>query len=804
MYQTVGHQVIPAYAEATGLPLYRQPIVGGAVQSRREYSTARGGAAPGREEGAGEEQDETEAMIPLLRAVMARHPEANALSAGAILSTYQRTRVESVALRLGLVPLAYLWKYPVHPPPSSSSSSLGPGPGGPRDEAQLLFDMAAAGLDARIIKVASGGLDESFLWENVAGARGVTRLKRAMGRFVGPAGVDTGAVLGEGGEFETLVVDGPARLFKKRVVVEEGDRVVVREGGGTAWLRVARARTEEKKGVDEDLNVRTPDLLDERFAAVLEASRTVVGKGVEEVIPDLGESNLHLDTRPDSTRPDTSIQTWTVVRPETTTKLTISEETALLTDKIRARLSEHNLTPTSILSTVIVLRSMADFPAINAVYGSLFTEPSPPSRVTISCGDLLPQGSGDIAIYLTVRTGSDGDRQGLHVQSRSYWAPANIGPYSQAITFPAMAAAAPGNSNSGGGGGGGCMRVVHIAGQIPLIPASMELPSAGDDGLDRQLTISLQHLWRVGAEMGVRWWTSSAVYFPRAASPSSLSASAARDKALLAHQVWKEAHLWSPASPDSDDEDGPDLWDRKFNPQYMNYTEKPAALPRLPDYALLAGNVDPTTAAQRQLVVPFFLAAEVDELPRGAAAEWHAHAGLGGDPLSSSSCSPSSADASVRVVRARRRDKAVMVEHCVLRLGSHGGGSESHSDSDDGGGCVHSVATFSAEAAAATAGETALAEQVRELDGLVGESISGAGATPAAVGVRPSTARRPYLVYVDTALFSQDQITRAIRDDGLAVVPCASLWGAACGGDHADGGGVARLGVVAMYRTFWS
>lgn len=814
MYQTVGHQVIPAYAEATGLPLYRQPIVGAAVQSRREYSTARVDAAAGREEGAsGEEQDETEAMIPLLRAVMARHPEANALSAGAILSTYQRTRVESVALRLGLVPLAYLWKYPVHPPPSTSSSPGGgtPGPAAARDEAQLLFDMATAGLDARIIKVASGGLDESFLWENVAGARGVTRLKRAMGRFVGAAGADTGAVLGEGGEFETLVVDGPARLFKKRVVVEEKDRVVVREGGGTAWLKVKRARTEEKTGADEELNVRIPDLLDERFAAVLEAPSTV-GKGTEEVTPDLGESDIHLDVRP-----DTSIQTWAVVRPETTTKLTITEETNLLTDEIRARLAEHNLTPTSILSTVIVLRSMADFPAINTVYGSLFTEPNPPSRVTISCGDLLPHGSGNIAIYLTVQTGDDADRQGLHVQSRSYWAPANIGPYSQAITFPA-AAAAPGNSSSSA-------RVVHIAGQIPLIPASMELPSAADDGLDRQLTLSLQHLWRVGAEMGVRWWTSGAVYFPRAASSSSSpSSSTPRDKALLAHHIWREAHLWSPASSSSsdsdDDEDGPDLWDRKFNPQYMNYTDKPAAPLRLPDYSLLlAGNTDSTAAAEAaRPVVPFFLAAEVDELPRGAAAEWHTHAGLGGDPLSPSLSS--SADASVRVVRTRRRDAAVVVEHCVLRLGAPDGGSGNDSDSDSdadahahahagggGGGCVHSIAAVGAEAAAvAAAGETALTEQVRELDGLVGESTVGAGAaTPAAAELRASTARRPYLVYVDTTLFSHDQITCATRDDGLAVVPCASLWGGTCGGVGGDDGGeVGRLGVVALYRTFLS
>ena len=35
---------------------------------------------------------------------------AEAVSVGAILSDYQRVRVESVCLRLNLVPLAYLWR----------------------------------------------------------------------------------------------------------------------------------------------------------------------------------------------------------------------------------------------------------------------------------------------------------------------------------------------------------------------------------------------------------------------------------------------------------------------------------------------------------------------------------------------------------------------------------------------------------------------------------------------------------------------------------------------------------------------
>ena len=44
----------------------------------------------------------------------------------------------------------------------------------------------------------------------------------------------------------------------------------------------------------------------------------------------------------------------------------------------------------------------------------------------------------------------------MHVQSISHWAPANIGPYSQATLVD---------------------NILHVAGQIGLIPGSMDLPS---------------------------------------------------------------------------------------------------------------------------------------------------------------------------------------------------------------------------------------------------------------------------------------------------------------------------------------
>lgn len=65
----------------------------------------------------------------------------------------------------------------------------------------LLEDMAAVGLDARIVKVACGGLEEDLLWGSLKDEAFRKKLEICVAKF-------GGSVLGEGGEYETLVVDG--------------------------------------------------------------------------------------------------------------------------------------------------------------------------------------------------------------------------------------------------------------------------------------------------------------------------------------------------------------------------------------------------------------------------------------------------------------------------------------------------------------------------------------------------------------------------------------------------------------------
>ena len=66
-------------------------------------------------------------MLVLLAEVRRRYPEVGAVCCGAVLSTYQRLRVESVCTRLGLRSVAPLWQRP---------------------QAELVDEMIAAGVEA--------------------------------------------------------------------------------------------------------------------------------------------------------------------------------------------------------------------------------------------------------------------------------------------------------------------------------------------------------------------------------------------------------------------------------------------------------------------------------------------------------------------------------------------------------------------------------------------------------------------------------------------------------------------------------
>jgi len=102
------------------------------------------------------------------------------VTAGAIESEFQTNRIQGMCDRLGIDLFAPLWQ---------------------RDPEQLAADMLAAGFEITILQVAAYGLDESWLGRRLD-AEAIDDLRELNDEY----GVH---LLGEGGEFETFVTDGP-------------------------------------------------------------------------------------------------------------------------------------------------------------------------------------------------------------------------------------------------------------------------------------------------------------------------------------------------------------------------------------------------------------------------------------------------------------------------------------------------------------------------------------------------------------------------------------------------------------------
>lgn len=183
MYQTVGSELVPVLADALGLPLFRAPIRGVALDQRLHYACADG--------------DEVEDLHQLLVRARAEVP-FDGVCSGAILSNYQRTRVEDVCSRLGLDSLAFLWQ---------------------REQGPLLSEMASSGVEAVLVKVASLGLGAAQLGHSIRELEPLFRQLHDRFGF---------HQCGEGGEYETFTLDcplfsRPLQLLDPRPVVHSED-----------------------------------------------------------------------------------------------------------------------------------------------------------------------------------------------------------------------------------------------------------------------------------------------------------------------------------------------------------------------------------------------------------------------------------------------------------------------------------------------------------------------------------------------------------------------------------------------------
>jgi len=137
--------------------------------------------------------------------------KVDGVAVGAIASEYQASRVRRICDELGLSMYAPLW----HNEPES-----------------LLREMIKC-MDIRIVKVAAGGMDESWLGRRFDGKL-IEDLKALNRKY-------RVHIAGEGGEYETLVLDAP--YYKKRINLLETKKVWM---GDCGVMKVLRAELGEK------------------------------------------------------------------------------------------------------------------------------------------------------------------------------------------------------------------------------------------------------------------------------------------------------------------------------------------------------------------------------------------------------------------------------------------------------------------------------------------------------------------------------------------------------------------------------
>lgn len=182
MYQTVGHQAIEMIAKALDKPLFRADITGTTKNKDLDYVEAN------------DQEDEVEQLYCLLNDIRNTHGvDFDAVSVGAIASSYQKSRVENICKRLNLKMLAYLWN---------------------EDQDSLLQSMIDNNFNAILIKVACMGLKKEHVGLSI---KSMQECLRKLNKEYGTN------ICGEGGEYETLVLDCP--LYKKRLILDAYDIV---------------------------------------------------------------------------------------------------------------------------------------------------------------------------------------------------------------------------------------------------------------------------------------------------------------------------------------------------------------------------------------------------------------------------------------------------------------------------------------------------------------------------------------------------------------------------------------------------
>ncbi len=145
----------------------------------------------------GEKEKELQDLKRALERVL---PHIDGVVAGAIASTYQKTRVDRIAGELGLKVVTPLWS---------------------REPATLLREIVSSGFEFIITAVSAEGLEETWLGRRID-QQAVDELVKLSEKYgIHPCG--------EGGEFDTFVTNCP--LFRHRIEIRRARKIWKKDSG---------------------------------------------------------------------------------------------------------------------------------------------------------------------------------------------------------------------------------------------------------------------------------------------------------------------------------------------------------------------------------------------------------------------------------------------------------------------------------------------------------------------------------------------------------------------------------------------
>jgi len=468
MFQTAGSECISTMVtECIGVPFVVRNCTGTSQDTSLHYTSS---SSPSHN------NDEVEDLYQLLLDVKEQFPSIQAVSSGAILSTYQRTRIENVCDRLGYTSLGYLWRAAT--------------------QNDLLESMLRDKVEAVLVKVAAppGLVPQKHLNQSLTTLLPLFQRLESKYKF---------HICGEGGEYETLVLDCPLFATKRLVLTKVQ---IVEDTSGVGVLVIHNCTTVDKPltttttttaaitttmpttialALPKETNESVP-----KNCSILQRRRRqprlchlphvkILSGGLAHVSEILCPVTVRVSSS-SSSEEDAAVQ-------EAKSILQVLQQTLstiVWKDGSSRSRSSVGATAHDVVLVHLYLSDITHFVKINSHYKDFFGTLLPPSRSCVSVGRTLPggrrvmmdcliqRGSG---AYMRCNNNDNNNnnmfvqqnqtnpchvlRSVLHVQSISNWAPVCVGPYSQANTIRSS--------------------IVFLAGQIGLVPATMKLNTDG-------------------------------------------------------------------------------------------------------------------------------------------------------------------------------------------------------------------------------------------------------------------------------------------------------------------------------------